>query len=257
MIGTTLLFPSNLAVRNQERTRLEATRVEITYPKGLRVVPKGRPKIDPKNNTLIYEHDLRSLDPVTSFTPLDTIDVIYFEHSIRGVRTTVLLHDNLVAASASVGLEITEFPKGVDLQVKVFSRGRPPLETKLHFSVDTTQAFGGSDNSFNPVPLRKDDAVLFRGISRRLRAANTIWEVPIAGKSMALAFARTRYGRGFYNGLLLGGKVTEVSADYDGDGMLDYQLVDSTKPGSPDQKLRPSQPEPLTDMRRPDDVHWT
>lgn len=81
-------IPINLAVRNREKGRLEATRVEITYPKGLRITPRGRPKIDPQNNTLIYEHNLRSLDPVASFTPLDTIDVIYMEHSIKGLKST-------------------------------------------------------------------------------------------------------------------------------------------------------------------------
>jgi hypothetical protein len=252
-----LAVPINLAVRNQDKDRLEATRVEITYPKGLRVVPAGRPKIDPQNNTLIYEHELRSLDPVASFTPLDTIDVIYFEHSVRGVRTTMILHDNLVAAGVAVGVEITEFPNGVNLQVKVFSSGRPPVESELHFSVDTSQALGDSENTFDPVPLKKKDAALFQAVSRRLRIADRKWEVRVAGKAMTLAFAKTPYGRGFYNGLLLDGNVTEVFADHDGDGILDYHLADSTNPNSPDQKSVPLHPEPLTDMRRPDEVQWS
>jgi hypothetical protein len=45
-------IPINLAVRNRETSRLQATRVEITYPKGLRITPRGRPKIDPQNSTL-------------------------------------------------------------------------------------------------------------------------------------------------------------------------------------------------------------
>jgi hypothetical protein len=58
-----IAVPINLAVRNLGKDRLEATRVEITYPKGLRVIPQGRPKIDPQNSTLIYEHDLQALIP--------------------------------------------------------------------------------------------------------------------------------------------------------------------------------------------------
>jgi hypothetical protein len=74
---------------------------------------------------------------------------------------------------------------------------------------------------------------------------------------MTLALARTRHGKGIFSGLLLGGKVTEVYADSNGDGLLDFMLMDSTKPKSPDQKWLPSQPQPLTDMQRPDEVELT
>jgi hypothetical protein len=249
--------PINLAVRNEEKGRLEATRVEITYPKSLRVIPQGRPKIDPQNNTLIYEHDLRSLDPVTSFTPLDTIDVIYIRYAVKGLKTTVFLHNNVFGFAASAGVEVTNRPFGVDLQVKLFSRGRPPLETKLHVGVDTSNAmstFGNSANEYVPGLLTNSDVALFRAVSKRLSTAKRLWEVKVRGKPVALALAKTRYGRGFYNGLLLGGKVTEVYADTNGDGLLDYLLWDSSAPKSPNQKWLPSQPEPLMDMERPDEV---
>jgi hypothetical protein len=251
-----LAVPINLAVHNQEKARLEATRVEITYPKDLRVIPEGRPKIDPANNTLIYEHDLRSLDPVTSFTPLDTIDVIHLKYSIIGARSRVVLRKNLVDLEVTVGLESTDHPKGIDLGVKVFSRGRPPLQSKLHLSVDPSKAYGYGDSNahYKPIPLDAGDVALFRTVSRRLEVANRVWEVQIKGKSTTFALAKTRNGSGSYSGLLLGGKVTELFVDQDGDGMLDYHLVDSTDPGSPDQKLQPSRPEPVTDMLRPDDV---
>jgi hypothetical protein len=252
-----IAVPINLAVRNLGKDRLEATRVEITYPKGLRVIPQGRPKIDPQNSTLIYEHDLQSLDPVTSFTPLDTIDVIYVHYSVRGLKTTVYLHKNVFGFAASGGVEVTNVPYGVDLQVRLFSHGRPPLETKLHVSVDTGHAldnFGGSNNEYVSALLTNSDVALFRAVSKRLRTAKRLWEVKVRGKSATLALAKTRYGRGLNSGLLLSGKVTEVHADTNGDGLLDYQLLDSSDPPSPDQKWLPSQPEPLIDMERPDEV---
>jgi hypothetical protein len=126
----------------------------------------------------------------------------------------------------------------------------------VHLSVDPSQAYGygGPDNTYNPVPLRENDVSLFHAVSRRLRTANRVWEMKVKGTSMTLALARATYGRGSYSGLLLGGKVTEMFVDYDGDGMLDYHLVDSTDPESPDQRLLPSQRQPLIDMRRPDEV---
>jgi hypothetical protein len=249
--------PINLAVHNQEKTSLEATRVEITYPKGLRVIPEGRPKIDPMKNTLIYEHNLRSLDPVTSFTPLDTIDIIYINYAVKGVRTSLYLSDDIIAAVATAGLELTDRPYGVDIGVKVFARDRPPVGTKVHLSVDTSKAFEGglaSTSDLKSIPLKKSDVPLFRAVSKRLEAASRVWEVKVKNRATTLALAKTRYGRGSYNGLLLDGKATEVFVDHDGDGMLDYMLEDSTAPRSPDQKLVPSRPEPLTDMQRPDEV---
>lgn len=250
-------IPINLAVRNLEESRLEATRVEITYPKGLRITPQGRPKIDVQNNMLIYEHELRSLDPVASFTPLDTIDVIYMEHSIQGMRSTLYIHDNTSRWEASVAVEVMGPPYAVDLKVRLFSRNRPPLEAKLHISVDASQAFNSpkeSEDSLVPALLTNSDVALFRAVSKRLLTVKRAWEVKVRGKSMTYALAKTHYRQGFYNGLLLGGKVTEIHVDSDGDGMLDYVLGDTTNPTSPDQKWLPSQPEPLTDMQRPDEV---
>jgi len=60
--------PINLAVRNQESTRLEATRIEIYYPRNVRVKPAGKPRIDPGNRVLIYEHDLEDLQAVDNYT---------------------------------------------------------------------------------------------------------------------------------------------------------------------------------------------
>jgi hypothetical protein len=250
-------IPINLAVRNRETSRLQATRVEITYPKGLRITPRGRPKIDPQNSTLIYEHDLRSLDPVASFTPLDTIDVIYMEHSIRGLRTTLILIDGVTGVLTAAAGEVLGPPYSVELKVKLFSLDRPPLEASLHLRVDANHAFeepGGLEDSLVPDLLTSSDATLFRAVSKRLVTAKRVWEVKVKGKPITLALAKARYRGGLYNGLLLGGKVTEIYADSDGDGMLDFLLGDSTNPTSPDQKRVPSQPEPLIDMQRPDEV---
>jgi hypothetical protein len=126
-------IPINLAVRNLEDGHLEATRVEITYPKGLHITPKGRPKLDPDNSTLIYEHELRSLDPVDSFTPLDTIDVIYMKHSIQGLRNTLIIHDNTSKVVASAAVEVMGPPYAVDLKVRLFSRSRPPSRSSVAY----------------------------------------------------------------------------------------------------------------------------
>jgi hypothetical protein len=80
-----LSVPLNLAVRNKEAKPLEAVRVEISYPEGLKIVPAGNPKIDPQNRVLIYEHDVQDIQAVGNYTPLKTIDTIYipyyFDHS--------------------------------------------------------------------------------------------------------------------------------------------------------------------------------
>lgn len=155
---------------------------------------------------------------------------------------------------------MSDQPFGVDLGVKVFARDRPAVEAKVHLSLDTSQAFqgvGGPETTLNPVPLRESDVTLFHAVSKRLQAADRLWKVKVKGKPTTLALAKTRYGRGSYSGLLLDGKVTELFVDSDGDGMLDYWLEDSTRPESPDLKLVPTQPEPLTDMRRPNEVQLT
>jgi hypothetical protein len=128
----------------------------------------------------------------------------------------------------------------VDLKVKLFARGRPPLETKLHVSVDTSHALdnsGGSGNEYVSALLTNSDVALFRAVSKRLRTAKRLWEVKVRGRSATLALAKTRYGRGLYSGLLLSGKVTEVHADTNADGLLDYQLLDSSDPPSPRSKV--------------------
>jgi len=188
----------------------------------------------------------------------DTIDVIYMEHSIKGFRSTLYIHDNTSRVKAAAALQFGGGSYAVDLKVRLFFRNRSPLDTTLHISIDANQAFNSSpkelEDSLVPALLTNSDAALFRAVSKRLVGAKRVWEVKVRGKSMTYALAKTRYRRGSYTGLLLGGKVTEVNVDSDGDGMLDYVLGDTTNPRSPDQKWLPSQPEPLTDMQRPDEV---
>jgi hypothetical protein len=127
----------------------------------------------------------------------------------------------------------------------------------LHIVVDASQAFNNSpepEDSDVPALLTNSDAILFRAVSKRLVTAKRLWDVKVKGKPITYALAKTRYHQGLYYGLLLGREVTEIHADSDGDGMLDYVIGDTTNPKSPDQKWLPSRPEPLTDIQRPDEV---
>jgi hypothetical protein len=242
--------PINLAVRNHEPARLEATRVEIYYPRDVKVRPAGKPKIDPRNRVLIYEHDLEDLQAVDNYTPLDTIDTLYFPFSTT-YSTAIIVGPDLSLVELMTGIQKTPYPNGLELSVKIYARDRPPLNGLIRLML--------GEQAGNPLPFGEfketsptiRESMLFQNLARQAQAAPNVWVAQDLEKSHLLMFRKIRSGGGTYRLLLIDRKVRRVYADVDSDGYLDFNLVDTTAPGSPDLVATPLAPVRAVDTPKP------
>jgi hypothetical protein len=242
--------PINLAVRNQESEQLEATRVEIYYPKDVKVKPTGKPRIDPDNRVLIYEHNLEDLQAVDNYTPLDTVDTLYFPFSID-YSTGIAVGPDLSIAELMIGSQWVRFPNGLELNVKVFARGRPPLNGRIRLLIGERAGDPSPSGEFKEGTLTAKDLTLFHHLGREMRTAPNKWVARDLGKSHLLMYRKLRYRGGTFGLLIIDGKLRQVAADVDTDGYLDFNLVDTTAPGSPNFITTPLAPERMFDTPKP------
>ena len=127
----------NLAVKNTDRQTLEVTRVELTYEEGLEVQSAGRAKIDPQDRSIVYEHDIGTLERnIDLYTPLEALDkvIVPFNHYL--IDTIALTKDGVpvlttVAMGSAEGTLYSEVV--ITVGVRIYSRGRQPLEGQINF----------------------------------------------------------------------------------------------------------------------------
>jgi hypothetical protein len=248
-----LSVPLNLAVRNKEARPLEAVRVEISYPEGLKILPAGSPKIDPHNRVLIYEHDVQDIQAVENYTPLKTIDTIYipyyFDHSTG-------IHINPDGGVAELSLSVTGTKtrySPLELGVRIYSRGRPTLSQKVGFTVRESTPPSKKQKTIRGKPTGQDKD-LFREVARQAAHAPNKWVGRDMKKSHKLMYRRVNHEGGTFGVLLVDNTVNYIIADLDGNGFVDYIIEDTADPGRPDRKFTPLGPEPMVDLQRPRDI---
>ena len=242
--------PINLAVRNQESARLEATRIEIYYPKDVEVRPAGKPRIDPQNRVLIYEHDLEDLQPINNYTPLETVDILYFPFSVN-YSTAIFVNPDMSFFEVMAGARRTRFPNGLNLDVKVFARGRPPLNGRIRLLVGLDAGDPSPSAGYKKRAPSKEESRLFQDVLRAARGAPNKWVARDLAKSHLLMYRKIRHRGGTFGLVLIDHKVREVSADIDSNGYLDLKIIDTTAPSSPNSVMTPLEPEYMVDIPKP------
>jgi hypothetical protein len=248
-----LSVPLNLAVRNKEARPLEAVRVEISYPEGLKILPAGNPKIDPHNRVLIYEHDIEDIQAVDNYTPLKTIDTIYipyyFDHSTG-------IHINPDGGVAELSLSVTGTKtrySPLELGVRVYSRDRPTLSQKVGFNARESTPPSKKQKTIRGKPTGQEKD-LFREVARQAAHAPNKWVGRDMKKSHKLMYRHVNHEGGTFGVLLVDNTVNYIIADLDGNGFVDYIIEDTADPGRPDRKFTPLGPEPMVDLQRPRDI---
>ena len=76
IISNRLILPLKFALNNEENQPLQVEKVELFYPATIKVKSRGKPKIDPEQRVLIYEHQIGTLQNINYYTPLETIDTL-------------------------------------------------------------------------------------------------------------------------------------------------------------------------------------
>jgi hypothetical protein len=219
------VVPLNLAVHNLEPKALQGARIELSYPDGLEVKPGGDPKIDPQNRTLIYEHQLRILEPVGNYTPLDTVDTI----QVRAYYLRFLDVEERNGLPTYFQVFTPVFPpnnvKEIEIGVRFFSEGRPPKAEKIKLTFRPKLEFAAdlAESDYDNVTT-SDDITLFTK-SLLSRSARTLDEwVGKNGNGKMVAYRKVSDRSGIYQFIKIRGGAARIIADTDRDGFVDWEL---------------------------------
>ena len=130
----TIQVPLNFAIRNLGSETLEDVRIHVKYGKDFEVIPMGTPKIDAAGRQLIYEHNIGLLEPIVTYTPLETVDIIRIPFTFRILPIVTLAKGEipfyvrmLFGASSD-----DEIEKIFALDVDIFSKDRRPIHGTVH-----------------------------------------------------------------------------------------------------------------------------
>ncbi|MCC6612607.1 MAG: hypothetical protein IT320_03955 [Anaerolineae bacterium] len=237
-----LPIPVNLSLRNNEGDALELVRVVFSYAGGLRVESTARSRLNPSaseyENEVVYEHDLGTLEGDEYYTPLPQSDVLFVPYAFMLMDTIVRSSEGVPDnVTALVGMGNPFFgDTNIVLGVRVYALGRPPVETTFTFTVPSLFE-----------PQNWSDASQFRDADGADRILYD--ELPTAGVGVLdqwravnadgaqFAYTKLSYEGDIYQIVEVDGVRRKVVVDQNGNGLVNYEMIDLDADGVPDTVL--------------------
>lgn len=262
-------LPIQLAFANLEGRRLESVRAVLRFGSDVSVSSSGNEVLSGLSDGHIFEHDIGTLEPTRTFKPLLSTDTMY-----------VAVDSLLVGAFRTMGAGIPEYIESlrpdpltggrshglrIKFQMDILVSGRRAKTVDFELPGQIVE-----DGWWPPrVPVRTSH------VTAELRAA---WDSTFAGSWDSTRVAEIRVPRTgdriairahAFSGthalaFRMNGVPKRAEFDFDGDGMLDIVLVDSTSRGRPVTALAPVVPfalkvpwAPSRNVRRPFGLNGT
>lgn len=227
-------IPVRIALRNVEDRPLEVVRVELRYPATLEVKSAGDARVDPTGRTIIYEHDLGTLESVDNYTPVEPLDEVVVPYLFTAFSTVSLDRNNVplyfvtVTGENALGSDSDE----LNINYKVYIRDRPPLEgivgLQLAPSRDIVPQGSGRAVKRNPTDTEREsfhtpvDVVLDE------------WTRPVGPEGRMVHYMKCDTADGIVLALEVDSQLRLLIADTDRDRNINYELVDQDGDGIAD-----------------------
>jgi hypothetical protein len=216
--------PINLAIKNADGKPLEVVRVELSFGADLNIKPGGQPKIDPTGQTLIYEHDIGTLENVNEYTPLRPIDTIEIPfHFIKDRFITLFGDETPVQMAILVGQDIIRKSEVV-LNMKVFCKDRPPVDGRVRISIHTgVQVFSDIQDAIRIATQPGDDAYFSPNLPYVRKITSWSATNSRSGKTINYELLDTESDR--IQRIAINGVIRRVTVDENKSGLLSFMLL--------------------------------
>jgi hypothetical protein len=248
----TVPIPLNIAIQNKENADLEVVRIELTYDQENPVTSAGRAKIDPTNRTLIYEHSLGTLAPVESFTPIEEVDVVRVPFRFLLVDTIVLLRDgvpaNMVTLVGYSGAALSD--RIVAFGIKVLCRDRPPMVGTIRLRLGLGVDLIGETAEGTPSALPPDQVAQFVSWTETPEATLASWTDTYPVGNIPISYSKIRSGGRILQVVSVDRQLRRINVDSDGDGAMEYSLLDTNTDGILDMRATYLAPQFMYDWRK-------
>lgn len=130
-------LPLRIAVRNEEKKPLKVVKIVITYPANIEVTSLGNPIIDPTSRTIIYEHNIETLEPTNNFTPLKTIDTLIIPFKFRLIEGVAMMKNNFPVYSSIIVDEALWRDFTFSYKIDIYCENRPVVSGFLSSKINS------------------------------------------------------------------------------------------------------------------------
>lgn len=215
-------LPINIAVSNAENEPLEVVKVEIFYPSNLNVISKGKLKIAPNENAIIYEHEIGTLTNIDEFTPLGTIDTIKIKRRFIGVESGVIFKDSIPAYSNILTDDsILRTSKIINLKLRITCKDRPPIEASFDYHLPTTLKTY-FDLPTNIKTRTKLPEITYHFPKKLVNIDS--WSIKL--DNSLLDYQKLKSGKTTYQIISLNKVIRRINVDSDSNGLIDTLYFD-------------------------------
>jgi hypothetical protein len=242
-------LPIRLALRNEEQQPLEIVRVELTYGAELEVNSAGRAKIDPKGRTLVYEHEIGTLEEVETFTPLTSVDVVTIPRHFLVVPTVLITAEGVPVYSVASFSISSILQNRFNLGFRVFCRDRKPLSGVVSFRLEIPSELS---LDLPECEVQVPDATDIAFYAGSIESSEVVqrWEGKLKWSNEYIEYEKRTLGTSTFQAVHVDNVLRRLTLDTESDGNVDVALIDTSGDGVPDVRYRVTEPFPMMEWDR-------
>jgi hypothetical protein len=247
MLANRIKVPINLAVSNRDNEPLRVVRVELSYPRDIEVVSEGKARIDPAGRVLIYEHDIGTLENIAHFTPLERVDTISIPFKFVPVPTIAISADGVPIYTVVIAAFDGIFAdKKVTLRARVLCEDRRPavgtIDVLLKAGIQMVLDFGEGKT----VDATARDKELFASPLPNGWQIQAAWNAALPD-GREIDYKKAKKDQSVVQFIEVQRVRRKIMVDGDGDGNLDFAIIDTTGDGIADKKFISTSRHPMMD----------
>uniref|UniRef100_UPI001C71F33C hypothetical protein n=1 Tax=Stieleria mannarensis TaxID=2755585 RepID=UPI001C71F33C len=251
ILNNEVRIPIQIALRRNDPWPLEVVRVELGYPKGMKVSPGGKARIDENESLILYEHSIGTLSEVDTYTPLERVDVVTIPFKFITDRTIVQTSEGIPHMTTWIlGIEGFVDSKPIRFRVRVFCKNRPPiyglvnigLAGKFQFFTDVDEMAEIREGD----ELSEADRMLFVDEFAGAHEEDQ-WSQAVNPSGDMIRYRKLTTGDAVLQVLDVNDQRRKLNVDGDADGGVDFTLADSTGDGRADLKFVSTRYWPMVD----------
>lgn len=249
-----LRIPLNLAVHNEDNDPLEVVKIVIQYPHELKVRSSARRGISVRENSIVYEHEIGTLDQVAHYTPLQDIDVLELPYQYLPVHVATLTNDGVpmyMVPLATYPPNAGFVDTSIMLKVSIYCKNRKPVTGSITFTVrPNIQLIDQYWDKGDTTQLRSNDSQLVTMIQKLPEDVSCIldhWKATEQFHNKEFGYWKVKTDKIIAQVITVSGQTRRIIVDMNSDGKLEFEYWDTNRDGIMDTKYIPPEPQMTID----------
>jgi hypothetical protein len=228
-------IPLQIALRNDESAPLKVVKVVVTYPKSIDVISKGSHQISPNSNSIIYEHDLQTLEATRNFIPLKTIDTLIVPFKFFVTNLITLTKDDIPIYSVIIYDSTLFKEKRIDFDIDIFCEDRQTVHGKISPKIKAgLKLIMDLPNGKIIDPSKEDEKLFCQGIPNSKTASE--WESIVKSTNQKMRYVKKVNKNHVLRYVYLDNILRRLTVS-DTAGIINYVLLNTSNSNHPNRKI--------------------